>query len=167
MNIFVTNECPIKAARNLDDRRVAKMALESAQIMSAVAFKLERNLGTPYRPTHVNHPCTVWAASSRANYNWLYRHYVALCEEYYRRLGKRLKCHEHSDVFRVNMRQLPFARKRRTPFVDCSISDYRSVVRAYRHTMRWKWRKDRLTTSHFRNPHPRFTNTKRPSWYHL
>lgn len=67
------------------DKHVVKMILESAQIMSTVA-------NGPYKPTHVNHPCVVWARANRTNYNWLAMHALALCEEYTLRYGKVHKC---------------------------------------------------------------------------
>ena len=35
MNLFVTDECPYKAAYNLPDKLVVKMALENAQMLGA------------------------------------------------------------------------------------------------------------------------------------
>lgn len=35
-----------------------------------------------YAPTHVNHPCAVWARETGGNYSWLWRLGIALCEEY-------------------------------------------------------------------------------------
>jgi hypothetical protein len=41
-----------------------------------------------YAPTHVNHPCTIWARTSAGNYKWLWRLGMALCTEYTYRFGK-------------------------------------------------------------------------------
>lgn len=38
MNIFASDACPTKAARNLDDKRVVKMVLESAQIICTIWY---------------------------------------------------------------------------------------------------------------------------------
>jgi hypothetical protein len=68
MNLFVVHQDPIIAARSLNDRHVVKMTLETAQILCSAA----NNLGqwAPYLPTHLKHPCVLWAAACRANRNW-------------------------------------------------------------------------------------------------
>ena len=35
-----------------------------------------------YKAVHMNHPCTIWTRESSANYDWHYRHFVSLCDEY-------------------------------------------------------------------------------------
>ena len=42
----------------------------------------------PYLPTMYNHPCTIWARSSKSNYDWLYCYALALGDEYTYRYGK-------------------------------------------------------------------------------
>lgn len=81
MNIFRPHPDPTDSARSLADRHVIKMALESTQLLSTIT-------GGPYRPTHANHPCTLWAGASRANAAWLLAHGRALCDEYARRFGR-------------------------------------------------------------------------------
>jgi hypothetical protein len=41
-----------------------------------------------YQATHFNHPCAIWARESKANYNWLYSHFMHLSQEYEKRYGK-------------------------------------------------------------------------------
>jgi hypothetical protein len=116
MNIFVTDVCPVKSAKYLDDKRVIKMVLESAQMLcTAINIRGgitkkqsgKRKDGKPkheyffnwnskraYAPTHVNHPANVWARENSANYMWLCNHFIALCEEYTARYGKTHKCSE-------------------------------------------------------------------------
>ena len=89
MNVFVVDEDPCLAARALGDRHVVKMVLESAQIMCTVASRLGHVV--PYRPTHVNHPCVVWARESAGNWRWLVAHARALAVEYEFRYGRRHK----------------------------------------------------------------------------
>ena len=48
--------------------------------------------GGPYKPTHARHPCTVWAAASTGNYDWLVQLGLALCAEYTYRYGRVHKC---------------------------------------------------------------------------
>jgi hypothetical protein len=78
------------------DKHVVKMVLESAQLLSTV----HRTLDTPnipdfiYKATHKNHPCSVWARESVANYVWLVDHALALCVEYTYRYKKIHKSHD-------------------------------------------------------------------------
>ena len=92
MNIFYVNTDPVLAAQDLPDKLVVKMPLESAQMLStAQRFYYDADYCDAcdiYKTAYLNHPCTIWARESAANYNWLYRHFVALCEEYTHRYGK-------------------------------------------------------------------------------
>ena len=109
MNIFILDEDPVVAASLQCDKHVVKMILESAQMLSTAHRVLD---GTPmkvpsksgksvvthyvlpeledklYRTSHINHPCNVWVRESKANYDWLFTHFVALCYEYRYRYGK-------------------------------------------------------------------------------
>lgn len=85
MNIFILDTNPVIAAQMQCDKHVVKMCLETTQLLSTVA-------GGPYKPTHVNHPCTKWAGICIDNFNWLINHGIALCEEYTYRYGKVHKC---------------------------------------------------------------------------
>ena len=102
MNIFVTDSCPIQSARNLPDKHIVKMPLETCQMLAIIysdwyydVGKLYKQDGTPYRTSHGafrNHPCTQWAAANQYNLAWLIRHGYALCDEYTQRYGKVHTC---------------------------------------------------------------------------
>jgi hypothetical protein len=104
MNIFVTDSCPIQSARNLPDKHIVKMPLETCQMLSIIysdwyygVGKLYKSDGTPYRTAHGafrNHPCTQWAAASQHNLAWLIAHGIALCNEYTARYNKRHTCYD-------------------------------------------------------------------------
>ena len=104
MNIFVTDSCPIQSARNLPDKHIVKMPLETCQMLSIIysdwyygVGKLYKSDGTPYRTSHGafrNHPCTQWAAANQYNLAWLIAHGIALCNEYTARYHKRHTCHD-------------------------------------------------------------------------
>ena len=104
MNIFVTDPCPIQSARNLPDKHIVKMPLETCQMLSIIysdwyygVGKLYKSDGTPYRTAHGafrNHPCTQWAAANQYNLAWLITHGIALCNEYTARYHKRHTCHD-------------------------------------------------------------------------
>jgi hypothetical protein len=84
MNIFVLDTDPTIAAKYHCDKHAVKMPLEVAQMLCALFEPGD----APYKRTHYNHPCTVWARQSKDNFMWLYMHGIALCEEYTRRYGK-------------------------------------------------------------------------------
>jgi len=111
VNIFILNEDPVIAAQEQCDKHVVKMILESAQMLSTAHRILDgsetrmpsksgktmskywvlpdsekENLF--YKAVHTGHPCTVWTMESVSNYNWHYKHFVALCREYTYRYGK-------------------------------------------------------------------------------
>ncbi len=104
MNIFVTDYCPVQSARNLPDKHIVKMPLETCQMLAIIysdwyygVGKLYKKDGTPYRTQHGafrNHPCTQWAAANQYNLAWLILHGTALCDEYYQRYGKVHTCYD-------------------------------------------------------------------------
>lgn len=87
MNIFILDLDPRLAASYQCDKHVVKMVLESAQLLCNL---LPKEI-SPYRHTHVNHPCSLWVKKSYANFNWLLNHSFALSEEYTRRFNKQHK----------------------------------------------------------------------------
>ena len=113
MNIFILNKDRRLAAIEHNDKHVVKMIVESAQMLSTAHRLLDGTLGTEqrtnkngvvrnvkvwtlsdhreqilYKPTHGNHPCSIWCRESVENYLWLYNLTVALCDEYYHRYGQ-------------------------------------------------------------------------------
>lgn len=116
MNIFVSHQCPIKSAQNLPNVLLIKMTCESAQILSTVHHTLD-GVQVGYKPTHSQHPSTVWTRSTSANYQWLYAHFKALCEEYTFRTGK---IHKSSELLSV-LDKLPMNIKKAElePFALC------------------------------------------------
>lgn len=84
MNIFATDQDPIAAAKNLCDKHVVKMILESGQMLCSAFPKGV----APYKHAHFSHPCTIWCRQTTQNYEWLLEHAFAMCEEYTERYGK-------------------------------------------------------------------------------
>ena len=104
MNIFYLDRCPVKSAEMSCDKHVVKMILESAQLLCTVhrvsdgveyydktakGRKIKRwkhpnsNLeATLYKAGWLKHPSTQWVMASSYNYMWLYRHMMALNNEY-------------------------------------------------------------------------------------
>jgi len=98
MNIFAVDADPLSAAKQLPDRHVTKMILESAQMLSLVFSPhywdigtVSKVDGTPFKTAKgafKKHPCTIWAAASPANCAWLIQHALGLCSEFYARYNK-------------------------------------------------------------------------------
>jgi len=159
LNIFVLNENPILAARDHCDKHVVKQVLESAQMLSAAHWLgweqflqprlrkdqklkdwLRDNVRTemqpPYKMTHINHPCTRWAARSWGNYMWLSQHGMELCREYTERYGREHKAHDvHRWLTRVVPPAFETTEQSVTPFAvampeDCKVAG--NVVESYR-----------------------------------
>lgn len=107
MNVFFIDRDPVLCAQYHVDKHVVKMIVEYAQILSTVKRKIDgRKIVTKseagrsftrwildgtdeeiyYKSTHQNHPSTVWAGESKANYLWLHSLLVAVSKEFeYRR----------------------------------------------------------------------------------
>ena len=92
MNIFFLNRDPKKAAVVQYNKHVVKMILESAQMLcTAHHHYAELNypmVEVPYKKAHYNHPSTIWCRQNSYQYMWLYKHMLALGEEYTKRYNK-------------------------------------------------------------------------------
>lgn len=145
MNIFVVNENAALAARDLCDRHVIKMILESCQLLCSV-FPPEIFKDIPYKRTHYNHPCAIWTRTSEANFKWLSLHTMNLIQEYQRRYEKEHKCQEVLEWVWKNetalslFHHLPdhffkWKEDKLTPFAQCMPEQYKipnNAVQAYR-----------------------------------
>ena len=88
MNIFATDQDPSIAAKNLCDKHVVKMNLESPQMMSTAHRFFGDDDEILYKATHVNHPSTKWIMSNPDHYMWLFEHWQSMNKEYTHRYGK-------------------------------------------------------------------------------
>ena len=106
------------------------MILETAQMMCTVVASYGHE--TPYRPTHKKHPCTLWAGQSRANWNWLIDHGMAMSEEYTKRYGR---VHKSQSVIEwCAMKHIDLPDTSLTPFAQAMPPQYKNTcaVTAYR-----------------------------------
>jgi len=100
MNIFYFDKCPIKSAQAQPDKMLVKMPLETAQMLCTAHRVLDGDdyadsVGL-YKEAYKNHPCTIWARESFDNYQWLYKHFIALGREYKHRYGR-----EHASITKL------------------------------------------------------------------
>lgn len=130
MNVFVLDLDFSQCALYTVDRHVVKMPLEHAQMMCTVLHLQGHKV--PYKPTHANHPCTVWLRSSLANWRWLKNLTFFLNQEYRFRYetDRNLEAWEVIDSLPVpELPNIP-----RTSFAQAMPLDYRGkdAVQAYR-----------------------------------
>ena len=87
MNIFYLHSDPKVAASYFYDKHKVKMILECAQMLCTAHIALG-NDDVPYKKSHLNHPSSVWVRANNENYQWLYKHMLALGKEYTKRYNK-------------------------------------------------------------------------------
>ena len=120
MNIFYLHADPVVCAEMHCDKHVVKMCIEYAQLLSTAHRVID---GTPwtgktvngrsiqryfhpdlymndtlYKASHINHPSAVWARQTRENYLWLYDLWIATCNEYTHRYGKKHESERKLDM---------------------------------------------------------------------
>jgi hypothetical protein len=155
VNIFLLDNNIVRCAQYHCDQHVIKMILESAQILCTV-LDLHK-IKTPYKPSHQNHPCTLWASQSIQNWLWLKDFVHALNDEYQYRYGSN-KVHQSFNI----VKELPIP-----PLPDIGLLEHPQVmpsiyqvsnnpVQAYRNF--YIFDKSRFATWRVRKP---------PRWYVL
>lgn len=157
MNIFASSPDPVASARALDDRRLNKMIVESGQILSTSLHLAGQGSDSLYRPAYVRHPVVLWVAADARNFARLYRHFVALLDEWRFRTGK---------VSHASARLVPaFARFVTTTdpperFANCTpFKSEPDIHAAYRRTLLEKWRRDAPPPRWSRRGPPDFVKT--------
>ena len=95
MQIFAIDPSPVVSAQALDDRRLNKMVVETAQLLCN-AVHLLNPIHTPYKPFALNHPACLWAVSHVDNSSWLLQHFHALVTE---RLRRNMPQHASANLF--------------------------------------------------------------------
>lgn len=86
MNIFILDNDIQKCAQYHCDQHVVKMILESVQLLCTALNK--KGNSTPYKSTHIHHPCVIWVERSFDNFIWLKDLAIALNDEYRFRFEK-------------------------------------------------------------------------------
>ena len=159
MNIFATDKCPIKSAQNMCDTHVVKMVLESAQLLCS--YLNEQNIETPYKSTHLKHPCSLWLKESALNRYWLFEHFEGLLNEYKHRYNKTHACEKLRSLFiqcfeecmwtnyfnEIEKFALAMPNEHKT---DCPIQSYRKYYLSKQKTMKIKMK---------------WTNRQPPEWF--
>jgi|SRR5210317_1371184 len=170
MNLFRVASSPYHCARALDDIRLNKMILETAQMLSTAARKhappewiSEHEL---YRPTHANLPVPLWIAEGRENYTWTLAYLQSLFAERRFRLSRGHATERLYLSLAKASEFLPESSYTQQPY--CGIKDYSSegLFRGYRLTLIDKWLEDEIQSK--RNPHkhpPSWIKRGEPDWF--
>lgn len=171
MNIFYLNENPFLAARDMCDKHVVKMIVETAQLLSTAHRYLDGkvvNNGKKnhyilepefenlfYKETHINHPSAIWARENMMHYDWLYEHFIALLYEYNYRYGK----HHKTGNLRPYLKNPPKNISRSLNFTapPCAMPDEYKVPGNAVESYRNYYRKGKAHLL-------KYTNRNAPSW---
>lgn len=109
MNIFVTSydyrQCALEHC--LVHRN--KMIIEYAQLMSSAHHCWGTWQAGMCKPTHVNHPSSIWTRQSINNYSWLYSLWHELNKLYIQYTGKMHACFERRHVLKQGIITQPAA----------------------------------------------------------
>ena len=181
MNIFALSTSPQESARQMIDKHVIKMPTETCQMLHTNILYMQyvqehgkepqlkdlkafhQEIGSELmKPAMLNHPSTIWARQSLANFDWLLYHGVSLCGEYTHRYEK-----EHGTqkrivdcgLYREFIDNHNYPLDKLTPVTIAMDDSYRIentfddewdfVIESYRHYYlegKWKfaeWKKDR------------------------
>ena len=152
MNIFVLDRNIKKCAQYHCDQHVVKMILESVQIMCTALNK--KGFTTPYKSTHIKHPCVLWVEESYDNFLWLSELTLELNTEYQYRYEKNTD-HKSLEVL-TQIEALSYDSSGLTPFAQAMPNEYKvknNAVRAYRKF----YRAEKLAFA-------KWTKRKPPAW---
>ena len=157
MNLFVSSYCPILSAKALDDLRLNKMCIETAQLLStAVHNGALRASGEVYRRAYPNHPVTRWVFSSPEALWWTIRHFRALLSEYQLRRGRVHGSSRILDALVVCDEDAKWISPTPSSYCNCTPHKDLPIIDAYRKTLQEKWLADIR--------YPRWTNSSPPDW---
>lgn len=170
MNFFYCDDNLNHAAQALDDRRLVKMVLEQAQLLNNCLVHFG-DQSAPYKPTHMNHPSSVWTRVSKHNYVRMLTYFEFLCLEFEHRRNKKHKCEDHYHTF-VQFQwdltdddwDIPYG----TPVPNCT--DFKEItnpINAYRLHLINKWNNELIKHEAGIWYKPTWTNRNPPDWWSM
>ena len=130
MNIFILDSDMVLSVTYHPDRHIVKMPLEGTQLLCSTLHRTGEAFDWMYKPTHMNHPCSLWVAESLSNWLWLQKYVVLMGREYSYRYGKNNKSAELAAILdKPNIPDLGI-----TPFAKAVPQEFKElpVVEAYR-----------------------------------
>ena len=128
MNIFWLSWDVDECARFHGDKHVGKMILEGTQLLCNAYWWY--GLEAPYKPTHMNHPCSVWVRMNLRHWVYLRQLVLALGREYRHRFGRS----HRSALLAAKLPLPPIPRTKfiRPPLVVPEAYQWSSVPHSYR-----------------------------------
>lgn len=168
MNIFVTSPSPVLSAQALDDKRLVKMCLETAQILCSCPWPQRPEV---YKPTHENHPVVKWAGATGENYKWTEQHFVALCAEYNKRYSKIHGCMDKlvtelgPDAWGDNAKPDGFCNAAANQGLKADFRRIPDVFKAYSAYLLFRWCTDKTEPTWNKQKVPQITAQRRNQEY--
>lgn len=156
MNIFAISDDPKECAEVLDDKRVVKMTLETAQLLSNAMHAHCDTLTPPYDLSHENHPVSKWTRATRGNYEWTLDLFRYLCHEKLRRYPDNPPHASGGFYSKFVKAYVDTPQGDRTPFINCGRYKALDVHTSYRLTLKDKWEEDCRV--------PTWTNREKPNF---
>lgn len=131
MNIFILDTDIKTCAQYHCDQHVVKMILESVQMLCTALNK--KGFTTPYKSTHIKHPCVLWVEESFENFLWLKDLALELNTEYRFRYEKDS---DHKSISVLSeITNCSYENKGLTEFAQAMPDEYKvpgDAVKAYR-----------------------------------
>ena len=131
MNIFILDRDIERCAQYHCDQHVVKMILESVQVLCTALNK--KGFTTPYKSTHIKHPCVLWVEESFDNFTWLNHLALSLNTEYRFRYEKD---HDHKSIQVLDeIAGCTYENRGLTGFAQAMPDEYKvrgNAVKAYR-----------------------------------
>lgn len=157
MNLFILSLKWAECAEYMFDKHVSKMILEAVQMLCTAKYlldilpEIEENTNQEneekkeeydmqlYKPTHKNHPVSIWIRESQENYIWALNMVDAMHTEWKYRYGHPAeKMHKSYELAVYLSYVIPsedkFPKKGLTPFAQAMPDEYKNedAVLAYR-----------------------------------
>lgn len=166
MQIFLTNKELRQCAKDLDDKRLNKIIVESMQIIStsfwindcdaAETLYSEKKI---YLPTHEHHPLVKWCAENNDNYSFVIIYCIHLCYEYKFRFGKFHKTLNilYNLISKRYINFYPIEENIKMPNATTNHKHIKNIYEAYKKELILKWNNDKIK--------PKWTKRDKPNWY--
>jgi len=178
MNLFIFDKSAANCAKQLDDKRLNKMLLESCQLLSTALNSWADTKVAPYKSTHSRHPCAIYTAANKYNWSFVFNLALEYHREYVIRFNKGHACgkvlfellglfREHLDRSKdlgevlfddSKMFVASLADNATIPPNCTNFKQEKDIYKAYKMCLIEKWDNDKIppkwTTNDFRNIKP-------------
>ncbi len=167
MNIFLVSYDHRTCARALDDVRLNKMMLETAQILCTVLNLDAEKQVTQYRNSHAGNKHVLWARENPHHWSWLWQLGMAYGEEIIHRFGRKHASHLVVEGLTFNWPWLCKPGDRPKHWVNGAAREslnldftHLPVREAYREYLIARWKLSKKS-----NRPPKWTKRGKPAWY--